>query len=126
MGHGVGTPSAADLTSKVKARLGSGRFGRTITVSFIARVPVTDASAAYLLQLRASGPQVNCRSTLIGPLLRNVHRGQGVTLHEPTNGCRGIFHGTVAYRYGLNGTQLPFVLGTGHELTVGTFTIDAR
>jgi hypothetical protein len=117
-------PTRMDVASPVTARIGHGHFGRTVVVSFIARVPVKDASAAYVFTLRPSGPQLNCRAIAIGPLLRNVRAGQRVHFHEPTNGGRGIFRGRVAYRYGLN--VLPFAGGGGHEVTVGTFRLDAR
>jgi hypothetical protein len=114
------------VASPVTARIGKGHFGRTVLVSFVARIPVKDASAAYVLTLRFSGPHANCRATAIGPLLRNVRAGQRVHFHEPTNGCRGIFRGRVAYRYSLNGDMPPFAPRGAHELTVGTFRVDAR
>jgi hypothetical protein len=122
----VPTLTRADLAAPVTARVGSGRFGRTVIVSFVARRAVTDASAAYVFTLRFAGPQTNCRATVIGPLLRNVRAGQRVHFRQPTDGCRGIFHGKVAYRYGLQMNWLPGVADGGREVNVGSFSVDAR
>ncbi|MEA2425077.1 MAG: hypothetical protein QOH13_1487 [Thermoleophilaceae bacterium] len=116
----------ADVASPVTARIGNGHFGRTVVVSFVARRAVTDASAAYVLTLRPSGPQVNCRGISSGGLPGNVRAGTVQHFHRPTDGCRGIYRGTVTYRYGLTGEGVLGMDTSGHELTVGTVTLDAR
>jgi hypothetical protein len=121
-----GGVTAAAVKAPVKARIGNGHYGRTVVVSFVARRAVTDASSAYVSTLKFSGPQVNCRSMVAGPVLRNVRAGERLEFHQPTNGCRGIFHGTVEYHYGLTGGAVPPMGSGGKSLLVGRFTVDAR
>ena len=89
-------------------------------------MPVTDATSAYIFKLRFSGPQVNCRGMVFGPLLRDVRAGERLHMHQPTNGCRGIFRGSVSYGYDLDASFPPIFGGKAHRITVGTFTVDAR
>jgi hypothetical protein len=114
----------AEVAAPVSVRIGKGHFGRAVVASFVARKAVTDARAAYTWTLRLSGPQVNCRAIVSGPALRNVKVGERVEFHQPTDGCRGVFHGKVEYHYGLSEGQPLF--GSGKSVLVGRFTIDAR
>jgi hypothetical protein len=118
-------PTPAEVNAPIRARIGRGHFGRTVIVTFTARRAVTDASAAYVWTLRFSGSQMNCRGMVFGPALRNVRVGEQVRFSQPTNGCRGAFHGKVEYRYGMTGGGFPGAEG-GKALLVGRFTVDAR
>src|SRR5205085_7418750 len=66
----------ADVATPVSARLDVGPHGgRSVVVSFVARAAVTNASAAYQIELRLAGPERNCRGREVGPLLRDVRAG---------------------------------------------------
>jgi hypothetical protein len=115
-------PTPGNVISPVRASIAKSARGHTLVVSFIARLPVTSASAQYTVRVEFPGREPHCGYTVIGPLLSNVARGQRERYTQSTNGCHGAFRGTVSYDYGRNGVA-PSLGTAGHTVTVGTFTV---
>jgi hypothetical protein len=115
--------TAADVAAPLAAALTIGRYGPQLTVSFTARVAVTDASSAYEISIRFPGSEPRCGSILSGPLIADNRKGQREHFDQPTEGCTGTFRGTVYYQYGGNTDGLPYDF-TGPALTVGRFTVN--
>jgi hypothetical protein len=117
-------PSAAEVASPVTAHVD----GRDIVVSFTARVAVTDARSAYVVDLRLPGRShgINCGASEGGPLIRDVAAGAREEFRLPTQGCKGHFSGEVTLESN-NGPVAGFSPGTGgRSLEVGAFSLDVK
>jgi hypothetical protein len=115
--------TSADVAAPLAVSVAGGRHGRTLVVSFTARVAVTDASSAYVINLRFPGSEPHCGSIISGPLTADNAKGQREHFAQPIGGCRGTFRGAVYYRHGDDTDGIPFDIA-GRPLTVGRFTLD--
>jgi hypothetical protein len=142
-------PTPREVRARVSARLGRGRYGQTVIVTFKAPVAVTNARAAYSVNFRAVGPHaekprrifrngklVATRSACSphhlsgcggfgGPILRDVRAGERVRVEQPTNNCGCILYGVVEYRRGLSRGLDP-TDSSAKPLLVGRFAVDTR
>jgi hypothetical protein len=128
----VRAPAPQEVRAQVKARIGRGRYGRSVIVTFRAPVAVTDATAAYnvsLFEVDPGGPCSRHHPRGCGgygaPVLRNVRAGEQVRVEQPTNDCGCTFYGVVEYRYDLRDGVDP-TGSSAKTLVVGRFKVDAR
>jgi hypothetical protein len=145
----VREPTAREVRARVSARLGRGRYGQTVIVTFRAPVAVTNARAAYSVSVSQLDPHaekprrifrhgklVATRSACNphhlsgcggfgGPILRDVRAGERVRLELPTNHCGCILYGVVEYRRGLSRGLDPSD-SSAKPWLVGRFVVDTR
>jgi len=116
--------TSADVASPIRTELRRSSLGLEAVVSFVARVPVTDASASYGGVLRLSGSGVNCRAIVGGGTDKDIKAGQRVHFRFPTSGCHGRFHGTISYLTKTGVPLMPDPIPGPDTPLVGHFTVN--
>ena len=108
------------------SRRGPGPPQYLIVISFIARVPVTNATSQYDIAMQ--DPRSCGGGTGAGPILSDVRAGQRVYQREFISGtCTGTVRGTVSYNTSTQPTNRSamnlYPLGRTPQALVGRFTI---
>jgi len=116
-------PSAAEVATPIHTRLTRGRHGRyVITISFTARLPVTDARRAYDLYWREPGMAAGAYGA--ESTNSNIAAGRTITRTIGEYGPSvpaGVVHGSVTLRQALGAGEIE---GPGSvSVPVGSFTM---
>jgi hypothetical protein len=116
--------TSADVAAPIKTSLHRASYGPQVVASFVARVPITDASTEYGGFFRLTGSGVNCNGGQGGGSQKDIAVGERVYFRFPTQGCHGRFHGIITYQYmdSPDASAIPF---PGPDtLVVGRFTVN--
>jgi hypothetical protein len=92
-------------------------------VSFIARAAVTSARQRYEIVVTVPGTAPRCGYRIGLPLNVNISDGAHVSRELPTNGCSGVFHGSVLYTYGQRSSHGLWFDVRGRTIPVGGFSV---